>query len=182
MPLIRLYVLRLTITFNDKRRHRVCCPQDGVCDTLTFTISFSNAFHLWKQLQSYYKAKPCFSSIPDRAALILACWLEPTNCWAAPPPPPAFRSAPITGSHLETISVNKGAAEELRPRSASPHPPGHHSESNTRTPKPAPKKKKKTPCVLHFRVHVSESVRISVSALVSSSRDLYLAWLQFRKR
>lgn len=170
------------ITLNDKRRHGVCCPQDGVCDTLTFTISFSNAFHLWKQLQSYYKAKPCFSSIPDRAALILACWLEPTNCWAAPPPPPAFRSAPITGSHLETISVNKGAAEELRPRSASPHPPGHHSESNTRTPKPAPKKKKKTLCVLHFRVHVSESVRISVSALVSSSRDLYLAWLQFRKR
>lgn len=29
-----------------------------------------------------------------------------------------FRSAPITSKHLETISVNKGAAEELRPRSA----------------------------------------------------------------
>lgn len=57
------------------------------------------------------------------------------RCWAASP---AFRSTRITHSHLETIRVNKGAAESPEPRSASPHPPGHHSRSGALNSEAAP--------------------------------------------
>lgn len=118
------------------------------------------------------KANSCFFwfCVSDRGALIPAC------CSAAPPPPlhPPSCRAPVTRQHLETIRVNKRAAEELKPRSAfsaSPQDTTHRATLNYLGGL----------CVVHFHMCKSVSAHICASTLMFRTLNKYLAWQRYRR-
>lgn len=64
-------------------------------------------------MQSYYKAKPCFSSIQDRAALILARWHKPQTAGLLPSVPQRSDHQLASGNHQCKQRSSGGAQAPL---------------------------------------------------------------------
>lgn len=99
-----------------------------------------------KQLQSHYKAKLCFSSIQERAALIPVCWRSLQTAGPLPSVPWSSNHQPASGNH-QCKQRRSGGAQAPLCLPASPRTSLREQHENA---KPALDQ-----CVLHFHAPIS---------------------------